>query len=99
MIVAVLAAGVIAFAVRSSMVYALLARGRSVPVRLERAFTAAIPAGLAATVVAGVAARGGDGPARAGALAVAGLVASRTDSMLVVVGAGLAALWVLLALV
>jgi branched-subunit amino acid transport protein len=86
-----LAAGVLAFVVRSSLVHAL--HGRQLPVWLDRGFAAAIPAGLAATVVVAVAANGDWRPARAGALALAGLVASRTHSMLTVVGAGLAALW------
>jgi hypothetical protein len=91
-----LAAGVLAFAVRSSLVHVL--HGRHVPVWLEGAFAAAIPAGLAATVVVAVAANGDWRASRAAALALAAVVASRTHSMLTVVGAGLAALWALQAI-
>jgi branched-subunit amino acid transport protein len=94
--VSLAAAGFVAFAVRSSMVHVL--HGRRIPAWLDRALTAAIPAGLAATVVVALVVRGDAGPARAGALALAGLAAGRTRSMLVVVGVGLAAIWALQAL-
>jgi branched-subunit amino acid transport protein len=87
------AAGLVAFLVRGSMVHAV--HGRRLPGWLDRAFTAAIPAGLAATIVVAVAARGQVSPARVVALALATVVASRTGSMLGVVGAGLASLWAL----
>jgi branched-subunit amino acid transport protein len=99
---ALVVAGVVAFATRSSLALVVRARrGRPMPGWLDRSLAAALPAGLAATVVVSVVSRGGGaagGVAAAVALVVAAVVAWRTDSMLGVVGAGLVAHWLLLAL-
>jgi branched-subunit amino acid transport protein len=100
-VVALVVAGVVAFATRSSFAFVVRARrGRPMPGWLDRSLTAAMPAGLAATVVVAVLERGGGAPggvaAAVAALIVAAVVAWRTDSMLGVVGAGLVAHWLVL---
>jgi branched-subunit amino acid transport protein len=96
-VVALLVAGVVAFATRSSLALVVRVRhGRPMPGWLDRALAAAMPAGLAATVVVAVVARGGGAASGAAALVAAAVVAWRTDSMLGVVGAGLAVHWLLL---
>lgn len=87
-------AGVLTYALRSSMVHAL--HGRALNPALARACAAAIPAGLAATIVVSLASRAGDdGLIRALAMVPAVLVARFTTQALLVVATGMAAFWFL----
>ena len=89
-----IAAGVLAFAVRSSTVQLL--RGHPLSPRLTRAVAGALPAGLAATIIAPLAARGIDvPPSRLFGLVVAAIVARFTNQVLLVVAAGMTTLWLL----
>jgi branched-subunit amino acid transport protein len=87
-------AGLLTFAIRSSMVHML--HGRALHPALARACAAAIPAGLAAIIVVSLASHtGGDGWMRALAMVPALVVARFTTQALFVVGAGMAAFWLL----
>ena len=87
-------AGVLTFAIRSSMVHVL--HGRALHPALARACAAAIPAGLAAIIVVSLASRAGDDRTiRVLAMLPALLVTRFTTQALLVVGTGMAAFWLL----
>ena len=87
-------AGVLTFAIRSSMVHVL--HGRALNPALARACAAAIPAGLAAIIVVSLASRArDDGWTRAVAMLPALLVTRFTAQALLVVAAGMGAFWML----
>jgi len=88
------AAGVLTFAIRSSMVHVL--HGRALHPALARACAAAIPAGLAAIIVVSLASRTGDDRTIRALAMVPALLATRfTTQALLVVGTGMTAFWLL----
>jgi branched-subunit amino acid transport protein len=89
-----IAAGVLTYALRCSMVHVL--HGRALSARWSMAFAGAIPAGLAAIIVVPLAAHAGHELApRAAAVVVAAVVTRFTNRVSVVIGAGMATFWVL----
>ena len=89
-----IAAGVLTYALRSSMVHLL--HRREISPRWSMAFAAAIPAGLAAIIVVSPAAH--PGPEllpRTAALAVATVVTRLTSRVSIVIGAGMTTFLVL----
>jgi branched-subunit amino acid transport protein len=89
-----IAAGVLTYAIRSSMVHVL--HGRELGPRWSMAFAGAIPAGLAAIIVVPLAAHPAEELApRAAALIAAAVVTRFTNRASVVIGVGMATFWVL----
>lgn len=89
-----IAAGVLTYALRSSMVHVL--HGRELSPRWSTAFAGAIPAGLAAIIVVPLAAHPTYELApRAVAIAAAVVIARFTNRAAVVIGAGMTTFWLL----